>query len=78
MDYETGGRINRKEKRHKISLHPHIPCILWKWGFKQKVSRKVHVNTASQEEKEVFKKRQNKYLWISSSKKNIHKKQALP
>jgi hypothetical protein len=25
VDYETGGRINRKEKWYKISLHPHIP-----------------------------------------------------
>ena len=41
--------------------------ILRKWGFKQKVRRKIHVNTASKEEKEAFKKRQNRYLWISSS-----------
>ncbi len=27
--------------------------------------RKVHVNTASREEKEAFKKRQNRYLWIT-------------
>ena len=27
-----------------------------KWGFKQKVPRKVHVNTASKEEKEDFKR----------------------
>jgi len=27
-----------------------------KWGFKQKVPRKVHVNTASKEEKEILKK----------------------
>jgi putative transposase len=47
--------------------HTHIYRILRKWGFKQKVPRKVHVNTASKEEKEDFKKRQNKYLWISSS-----------
>jgi putative transposase len=29
--------------------------ILRKWGFKQKVPRIVHVNTASLDEKEVFK-----------------------
>jgi len=27
-----------------------------KWGFKQKIPRKVHINTASREEKEDFKK----------------------
>ena len=29
--------------------------------------RKVHVNTASQEEKDNFKKRSPKYLWISAA-----------
>ena len=32
--------------------HNHIYRILRRWGFKQKVPRKVHVNTASAEEKE--------------------------
>ncbi len=55
-------------KKSGIKYHyTHIYCILRKWGFKQKVPRKVHVNTASLEEKEAFKKRQNRYLWISSS-----------
>jgi hypothetical protein len=36
------------------------------WGFKQKVPRKVHVNTASKEEKEDFKKEQDRY-WILSN-----------
>ncbi len=41
--------------------HNYIYCILRRWGFKQKVlPRKVHVNTASKEEKEEFKKRQNR------------------
>jgi putative transposase len=55
-------------------------CILRKWGFKQKVPRKIHVNTASKEGKEAFKKRlQNKYLWISkSSSKSRSTKQSLP
>jgi putative transposase len=44
--------------------YTHIYRILRKWGFKQKISRKVHVNTASMKEKETFKKRQNRYLWI--------------
>ncbi len=48
--------------------------ILRKWDFKQKVPRKVHVNTASLDEKEAFKKRQNRYLWIYSNSK----RQALP
>jgi hypothetical protein len=39
-----------------------------KWGFKQKVPRKVHVNTASKEEKEDFKKEQERY-WIPSNTK---------
>ena len=46
-------------KKSGIKYHyTHIYRILRKWGFKQKVPRKVHVNTASQEEKEAFKKRQ--------------------
>lgn len=49
--------------------HNHIYRIVRKWGFKQKVPRKVHVNTASKEEKNNFKKRQNRYLWISDIKK---------
>ena len=40
----------------------------------EKIPRKVHVNTASQEEKENFKKRQNRYLWISSSSSNSNSK----
>jgi len=34
--------------------------LLHRWGFKQKVPRKVHVNTASPEEKEQFKKERRK------------------
>ncbi|HEY6537276.1 MAG TPA: winged helix-turn-helix domain-containing protein [Candidatus Nitrosocosmicus sp.] len=45
--------------------YTHIYRILRKWGFKQKVPRKVHINTSSLDE-EIF-KRQNKYLWISKS-----------
>ncbi len=51
------------EKSGGIKYHyVHICRILHKWGFRQKVPRKVHVNTASKEEKEDFKKRQKKYL----------------
>ena len=41
----------------------YIYTLLRRWGFKQKVPRKVHVNTASNEEKERFKKEQERY-WI--------------
>jgi putative transposase len=49
--------------------HNYIYCIVRKWGFKQKVPRKVHVNTASKEEKGEFKKRPLKYLWVSDTKR---------
>lgn len=45
--------------------YTHIYRILHKWGFKQKIPRKVHVNTASREEKEDFKKGPRKYLILS-------------
>jgi len=55
-------------KKSGIKYHyTHIYRILRKWGFKQKVPRKVHVNTASNEEKESFKKRPSRYLWMYSS-----------
>ena len=59
-------------KKSGIRYHYiHIYRILRKWGFKQKkVPRKVHVNTASEEEKEAVKKRSPKYLWISSNDSN--------
>ena len=54
-------------KYHSI----HIYRILRKWGFKQKVPRKVHVNTtASTEEKNNFKKRQNRYFWTDDNNNN--------
>jgi putative transposase len=54
--------------------HTHIYRVLRKWGFKQKIPRKIHVNTASIEEKEIFKKRQNRYLWISTFNNNNNNK----
>jgi putative transposase len=61
-------------KKSGIKYHyTHIYRILRKWGFKQKVPRKVHVNTASVEEKEAFKKRPNRYLWMCSISKSISK-----
>jgi putative transposase len=41
--------------------YTHIYKILHKWGFKLKVPRKIHVNTASKEEKDAFKKEPMKY-----------------
>jgi len=50
-------------KKSGIKYHSiHIYSILRKRGFKQKVPRKVHVNTASMEEKNNFKKRPQRYL----------------
>ena len=51
--------------------YTHIYRILRKWGFRQKVPRKVHVNTASREEKEAFKKRPVRYLWIPDAKRGL-------
>ena len=66
-------------KKSGIKYHfIHIYRILRKWGFKQKVPRKVHVNTASNEEKEAFKKRPSKYLWKCSSSSSSSKKMDLP
>ena len=48
----------------------YIYTLLRRWGFKQKVPRKVHVNTASNEEKEGFKKEQERYWIISTSRKD--------
>jgi putative transposase len=48
--------------------HNYIYYIVRKWGFRHKVPRKVHVNTASAKEKEEFKKRPAKFLWISNIK----------
>ena len=49
--------------------HNYIYRILRRWGFKQKVPRKVHVNTASAEEKNDFKKRPVRYLGVRDTKR---------
>jgi len=55
-------------KKSGIRYHyTHIYRLMHKWGFKQKVPRKTHVNTASKEEKERFKKEPQRY-WIISRK----------
>jgi putative transposase len=43
--------------------YTHICRLLHKWGFKQKVPKQVHVNTATREEKERFKKEPERYYW---------------
>ena len=61
-------------RKSGIKYHyTHIYRILRKWGFKQKVPRKVHVNTASRGEKDAFKKRPERY-WISTSSREKGKK----
>ena len=46
-------------KEGNVDYHQiYIYSLLHRWGFKQKLPRKVHVNTASDEEKEEFKKEQ--------------------
>ena len=46
-------------KEGNVCYHQfYIYSLLHRWGFKQKVPRKVHVNTASKEEKNQFKKEQ--------------------
>jgi hypothetical protein len=71
MDYETGRRYNCKKEWWNHYHYTHIYRLMHKWGFKQKVPRKVHVNTASKEEKERFKKEPERYwIIISSSKKD--------
>ena len=51
--------------------HNYIYRILRRWGFKQKVPRKVHVNTASAEEKNDFKKRPVRYSWVRDTKRKV-------
>jgi putative transposase len=65
-------------KKSGIKYHyTHIYRILRKWGFKQKVPRKIHANTASTEEKDNFKKRPPRYLWTDKMKKKKKRKKDL-
>jgi putative transposase len=49
-------------KEGNVHYHQiYIYTLLHKWGFKQKVPRKVHVNTAPYGEKKQFKKEHRKY-----------------
>ena len=74
MDYETAGRRSDCQKKSGgIRYHyTHICRLLHKWGFKQKVPKQVHVNTATREEKERFKKEQERYYWTIFKKTNSH------
>ena len=59
-------------RKSGIKYHfTHIYRLMHKWGFKQKVPRKVHVNTASKEEKERFKKQPERYWTISHKRMNL-------
>ena len=62
-------------KKSGIKYHyTHIYPVFFENEFKQKVPSKVHVNTASLEEKDAFKKRSPQYLWISILKNKNKKK----
>ena len=52
--------LNVRESGIQYHYH-HIYRLLHKWGFKQKVPKKVHINTASKKEKEEFKKERRKF-----------------
>ena len=74
MDHKQIEELSIKKsgiKYHYIHIYRHT---LRKWGFKQKVPRKVHVNTASLEAKDTFKKRLPRYLWISNSNSKVQRK----
>jgi putative transposase len=57
--------IQKRWSKIDITILTSTEYILHKWGFKQKIPRKVHINTASREEKEDFKKGPRKYLILS-------------
>ena len=49
-------------KEGNVRYHQiYIYSLLHSWGFKQKVPRRVHINTASDEEKKQFKKEHRRY-----------------
>jgi transposase len=74
MDYKTGRRSDcQKKSGGRIKYHyTHIYRLMHKWGFKQKkVPRRVHVNTASKQEKERLKKSQ-KDTGYAPPKRRLH------
>ena len=65
-------------RKSGIKYHyTHTYRILRRWGFKQKVPRKAHVNTATREEKDDFKKKATEILVDKQQQQNEEKK-ALP
>jgi putative transposase len=58
-----------RESGIRVRYHHNYITTSLQWGFKQKVPRKVHVNTASKEEKDEFKKRPARFLWIYNMKR---------
>jgi putative transposase len=70
MDHQAGQEVNYAKDRGQI--HPnHIYRIGRKYGFKQKVPMGVHVDTATRENNEDFKKRPMRYLWIRDTKRKV-------
>ena len=53
--------------------HIHIYHILRKWGFKQKIPRKVHVKTASKEEKDGFQKKTTEQILVDKQQQQQEK-----
>lgn len=51
--------------------YTHIYRLMHKWGFKEKVPKKTHMNTASKGEKERFKKQPERFWIISHKRKNL-------
>ena len=73
MDYKTGRRSNcKKEWWNKIPLYPHIQTHA-QVGIQTEGTKKSTCKyTASKEEKEDFKKEQERYYWIISySRKDL-------
>ncbi len=68
MDYKTGRRSDCQKKSGGIRYHyTHIYTDSCTSGdSNRRYQEEVHVNTASKEEKERFKKEQERYYWIIS------------
>ncbi|HSF49359.1 MAG TPA: helix-turn-helix domain-containing protein [Nitrososphaeraceae archaeon] len=49
--------------------YTHIYRLMHKWGFKEKVPKKTHMNTASKGEKERFKKQPERFWTISHKRR---------
>jgi hypothetical protein len=70
LDHKAGQEANYTKDRGQI--HPnHIYRIGRKWGLKQKVPMGVHVDTATRENNEDFKKRPAGYFWVRDTKRKV-------